>query len=536
MTPDITVLKNRETTNWRALRFFNLYRLIISGLFVVLVVTKNLPPPLGADNLHLFRLLAVAYLLIAIALQVLLERRLAAVPLQLFTEVGVDVLFITGMMYASGGVGSGFGMLLVTTIAGGSLLSPGRMAFFYAACAALAVLGEEIYAYTVDLRDINYAQAGFLGGSYFVTALTAYVLASRIRESEALAERRGQDLANLARLNEHIVQRMQSGVLVLDAAGRVRLSNDAARRLLGLERPPGDWSLNELPAGLASRYRRWRASGAVDVTPLRVETSGMEVLSSFLALEGGGTLVFLEDAAVMRQRAQQLKLASLGRLTASIAHEIRNPLGAISHAAQLLSEPDTADVENRQLTRIIHEHSQRVNTIIENVMSLSRRDAAAPERLLLRDWLDKFVIELKLRHQLPDGAVAVALAPADIAVRVDPSQLHQILWNLCENALRYSRDRQPRLELRGHVHPQTRRPCLDVIDYGPGIPASARDHIFEPFFTTEHSGTGLGLYLAAELCEANQAGLTLHANSPQGCCFRIQFAPVDRFRQSREWS
>ncbi|HTT07450.1 MAG TPA: ATP-binding protein [Gammaproteobacteria bacterium] len=526
-----TVFGNRAAINWRALRFFNFYRLIISGLFVVLVLTKNLPPPLGADNLHVFRLLAYAYLLTAIALQVLLERRLVTEALQVLAEVLADVLFITGMMYASGGVASGFGMLLVTTIAGGSLLSPGRMAFFYAACAALAVLGEEIYAYTVDLRDINYTQAGFLGGSYFVTALMAYLLARRIRESEALAEQRGQDLANLARLNEHIVQRMQSGVLVLDVNGGVRLSNDAARRLLGLEKHPGDWTLNELPFELVSRYRHWCANGAVDVTPLRVETSGMEVMSSFLALEQGGALVFLEDAAMTRQRAQQLKLASLGRLTASIAHEIRNPLGAISHAAQLLSEPEAADAENRQLTRIIHEHSQRVNTIIENVMSLSRRDTTAPERLLLRDWLDKFVTELNLRYQLPNGAVAVSLIPGDMVVRVDPSQLHQILWNLCENALRYSHERLPRLELRGHLHPQTRRPCLDVIDYGPGVPTAARDHIFEPFFTTEHTGTGLGLYLAAELCEANQAGLTLHANGPQGCCFRIQFAPVDRLRQ-----
>lgn len=518
-------------TGWRALRFFNLYRLIISGLFVVFVLTKNLPPPLGVDNPQLFQLLAYAYLFATIALQVLLERRLVNKPLQILAEVWVDVVFITGMMYASGGVASGFGMLLITTIAGGSLLSSGRNAFFYAASAALAILSEEIYAYTADLRAINYTNAGFLGGSYFVTALTAYLLARRIRESEALAEQRGQDLANLARLNEHIVQRMQSGVLVLEAGGRVRLSNNAARHLLGLGEQSGDQTLNELPSELSTRYQRWRAGDAVDVTPLRAEKSGMEVLASFLGLERGGTLVFLEDAALTRQRAQQLKLASLGRLTASIAHEIRNPLGAISHAAQLLSEPDATDTENRHLTQIIHEHSQRVNTIIENVMGLSRRDATAPERLLLRDWLGNFVAELKLRHQLPEGAVAVSLTPGDMAVRVDPSQLHQVLWNLCENALRYSHERQPRLALRGHVHPQNRRPYLDVIDYGGGIPVTVRDHIFEPFFTTEHTGTGLGLYLAAELCEANQASLTLQANGPQGCCFRIQFAPVDRLRQ-----
>jgi two-component system sensor histidine kinase PilS (NtrC family) len=521
----------RTATNWWALRFFNLYRLIISGLFVVFVLTHNLPPPLGADNLQLFQYLAYAYLFATIVLQVLMERRLVAEPLQILAEVWVDVVFITGMMYASGGVTSGFGMLLVTTIAGGSLLSPGRNAFFYAASAALAILGEEIYAYTVDLRAINYTQAGFLGGSYFVTALTAYVLARRIRESEALAEQRGQDLANLARLNEHIVQRMQSGVLVLDADGRIRLSNDAARRLLGFGEQPENRALNEPPSELGTRYQHWRAAGTVETTPLRAEESGMEVMASFLGLERGGALVFLEDAALTRQRAQQLKLASLGRLTASIAHEIRNPLGAISHAAQLLSEPAATDTENRHLTQIIHEHSQRVNAIIENVLGLSRRDAAVPELLLLRGWLDNFVIELKLRHHLPDAAVAVSVKPADLAVRIDPSQLHQILWNLCENALRYSREGQPRLELSGHMHPQTRRPCLDVIDHGSGIPTTARDHIFEPFFTTEHKGTGLGLYLATELCEANQARLTLQASGSQGCCFRVQFAPVDRLRQ-----
>ena len=281
---------------------------------------------------------------------------------------------------------------------------------------------------------------------------------------------------------------------------------------------------------LAERYRLWHATSVNSGAPLRSRRGGVDILVSFtgLGLQGTeGSLIFLEDAAATRQRAQQFKLVSLGRLAASIAHEIRNPLGAISHAAQLLSESSEHPDDNRRLTAIIQDHSQRVNAIVDNVLNLSRREASVPESFELSPWLERFVRELSARHALEDGDVLVSVTPADMQIRMDRSQLQQVLWNLCENALRYSRGR-PRLELRCGLLVSSQRPFLDVIDHGPGISAQVEDNLFEPFFTTERTGTGLGLYIAAELCEANQASLGLYSNTAEGCCFRINFAPPAR--------
>jgi two-component system sensor histidine kinase PilS (NtrC family) len=243
-----------------------------------------------------------------------------------------------------------------------------------------------------------------------------------------------------------------------------------------------------------------------------------------------GTLIFLEDTARMAQQAQQLKLASLGRLTASIAHEIRNPLGAISHAEQLLTESTdseaSTDAGDKRLLEIIHTNTARVNDIIENVLQLSRRDLSMPEDLPLKDWLQDFIQEFVHSQKCDPADVALYLEPEDCTVHMDASQLHQVLWNLCQNGLRHSQDYpgQPKLELHGGIAADSRKAFLDIIDHGPGVPPEARQNIFEPFFTTESKGSGLGLYIARELCECNQARLSYVAIPTGGACFRIEFA------------
>lgn len=518
-------------TVWTALRYFNLYRLVISGLFLVLILTGNLPPPLGAFDRGLFTVAGVAYFALAVLAQVFVESRWLTYTVQVFGQVLLDITAITLMMYASGGVTSGFGMLLVASVAGGALLTGGRTAVLFAAIASLAVLGEELYSWAFYYFPVaNYTHAGFLGATFFATAFAAFVLGRRVRESEALASQRAIDLANLARLNEHIIQRMQSGIIALDERGCVRLLNASAARLLGIAGEAAGRPLAEVAPELLAPLEAWRRGERPLARLFRASPTGTEALASFTDLGAGpgqGTLVFLEDAAATRQRAQQLKLASLGRLTASIAHEIRNPLGAISHASQLLSESTRRDAEDQRLTRIIREHSERVNAIVETILQLGRREASTPEQLALEPWLATFLEELRARHDLAPEEVSLELEPPDVVVRMDPSQLRQVLWNLCENALRYSRKR-PRIALRAAINPATGRPYLDVADTGPGIPSQVREHVFEPFFTTDSKGTGLGLYIAAELCESNQASLILHENSAAGCVFRILFAHPDK--------
>ena len=263
---------------------------------------------------------------------------------------------------------------------------------------------------------------------------------------------------------------------------------------------------------------------------IRPDERELELQILFLRLKEGvdfQILIFIEDIAELRQRAQQLKLASLGRLTASIAHEVRNPLGAINHAGQLLNESDSISQEDKRLTQIINDHSVRVNTIIENVLSISRREQSIPEKIDISTWLKMFKNELVSRYDLGKGSIKLETSEDKISIRMDPSQLQQVLWNLSENALRYSKEK-PVLIFSTGIDSETERPYIDIIDHGPGISDEIRESLFEPFFTTETKGSGLGLYLARELCEANQATLVLQSSSNKGTVFRIMFMYISR--------
>lgn len=518
-----------QATAWKALRFFNFYRTILSGVFVVLLVFNNLPRPLGTYDPELFTVVSIAYLLCAILAQLAVEYRIYRYDAQVLSQLLLDVIAITLMMHASGGVDSGFGMLLVVGVAGASILTAGRTVMLYAALAALAVLVEELYSLVkYALPAANYTQAGLLGATFFATALLGHVLARRLRETEALAQQRGLDLRNLARLNEIIVQRMRSGIMVLDDDGFVRLANEAASRFFGRSDVQGMNVQNDLPE-LGHQLSAWLNDVRVPSRVIRPQEGEVDVLVSFARLEpasSAATLVFMEDASVMHQRVQQLKLASLGRLAASIAHEIRNPVGAISHAGQLLAESDRLDDEDARLTAIIRDHCGRVNDIVESVMRISRRGGSIPETIQLVPWLHKFKEEFTDRLALRAEDISVH-ALSDVVIQFDVTQLHQIVWNLCENGVRYSKG-NPLLELQVGSQSGSQRPFLDIVDHGSGMDQGVIEQLFEPFFTTESQGSGLGLYVARELCLSNQAGLHLLRTGENGSCFRIVFAHPDK--------
>jgi len=523
--PDLQV-----QTPWGALKLFSFYRIILSGFLLVLIATGNLPSPFGIHAQGMFTTGVIGHLTAGIFLLLLVQYQRPAFRDQVFAQLIVDFIVFAVLMYASGGVSSGIGLLLVMSVAAGSLLLIGRTVYVFAAAGALIILLVEFFV-SVSTKDqtTNFTQAGLLGAVLFATAGLAHILATRIKISEELAARRGKDLVSLSRLNARIVQRMRSGLLVLDHKGIVHLANVSATRFLSVSGAVDDIPLVKISPELYELLKVWR-QGDHTTRLFRPVHGSTDVQVSFTYLgseQDSDILVFMEDAAAMRQKAQQMKLASLGQLTASIAHEIRNPLGAISHAGQLLSESPKLEESDQRLLQIIKDHSSRVNKIIENILQLGRRDDSIPESFSIALWLEKFAEDFRLQNDLSEQAIIYSIDPENTTVTMDQSQLHQVVTNLCENALHYS-TRNPKIELRCSIRADSDRPYLDIIDQGPGIREEQAEQIFEPFFTDRTAGTGLGLYIASELCEANQAVLALHKNTTEGCVFRITFAHPDK--------
>ena len=510
---------------WQPLRFLTFYRLVLAGLLAVLFFALRGSNPFNVELPGLFSNTLLTYLGFSIIIGFTTRLHWPGYQSQALLQIFVDIGAISLLMHATGGVTSPFTVLLAIAVATGALALPGRMAYLFAAVATLAVLFETGLA-SLSLAPTGAAditRAGLMGVVLFTTAGLSHILVIRIRESEALAQQRGSDLANLQQLNEYVIQQLQSGVLVVDPDYRIRLANDNARELLGLENQQ-NMQLETVAPELARQLHLWQRDSDWQPEPVPARASGSTLMPRIGRLEtarGSGALILLDDAARLTHQTQQIKLASLGRLTASIAHEIRNPLGAISHASQLLSESERLDSGDRRLTEIICSHTQRVNIIIENVLQLSRRSASRPQLLPLREWLKQFHDELVQSEHIAPERLDIQIEPEDLNVRIDPGHLHQLLTNLCQNALRHGSGNAPVL-LQAHKS-KTGVAQLDVIDDGPGIDAETADQMFEPFYTTAASGTGLGLYIARELCEVNEAHLSYHPVD-SGSCFRIQFA------------
>jgi two-component system sensor histidine kinase PilS (NtrC family) len=525
--------RRRYALNLNLLKIYSYYRLLV-GLGLVTVFLQSLVgSELGSLAPGLYLRIALGYCGINILTVVLIQvipRRLFRAQLIASALVVFDIAVLTLLMHTSGGVGSGVGLLVLASVATGAILVTGRIALMLAAFAAIAVLYQEFYLSLSwpDLHD-DYFQAGVLGALFFAAALVLQYLSQRVRDNDIRALTQSAELADLERVNRQIVQRMRTGIVVVDRDGRVRMSNQSARALLGL--PPGQ-ELERLPSVLLERLSAWRADNELRTPPFQVSTDTPEVRANFSPVRNGDPdadlTIFLEDTSEIQQQAQQLKLASLGRLSASIAHEIRNPLGAISHAAQLLRESHGLEKGDRRLTEIIHNHCQRMNGVVENVLQTSRRRPATPVRLNLHDHLQSFVATY--RDSAPDASIELTVRPPDTEIRVDRTQLDQVLTNLVNNAVRHSREHSgvAWVRLEGGIDPRTERPYLNVVDHGSGVPDGQVASLFEPFFSTSHGGTGLGLYLSRELCEANEARLTYYRHGEGGACFRITFSHPDR--------
>ena len=518
----------------------SLYRLLVP---LVLLVIQALSGPswgLVAARPSLFLSACIAYFTAALLL--LIARRLHWSSLRIVALVNatVDALALGLILYAAGGVESGLGILLVLPVFALTVLADRRDALLVAAVAALAVLVQQVFAsLTSPAGAGDYLTAGVYGAVLFLIALVMWPVAHRLRESEALVRRHEVDLANMAQLSQYIVQHLRESILVIDTQERIRLINESAAQILGDKSAYPDALIGEASPRLLYLLEAWRKnSDSTGVIPALEQTfvaaDGARMITAHFAPLGtsdpGPVLVFLEDTSLIVEKVQQSKLAALGRLSASIAHEVRNPVGAMSHAAQLLAESPRLTSDDERLTQIIRNNADRVSNIIESVQRLSRREQANLERLPLLVWLEEFHEEFCATMQWPRVRLTLSGAPADIEVRVDPNQLRQILWNLCENALKYAAGEDPhqRVEIRYGRMGGVARPFLEVADRGQGVAPEQRDRMFEPFFTGGR-GTGLGLFLARELAQSNGATLLYEPRIGGGSLFRLVFADPRRW-------
>ena len=533
----------QDASLWRPLRYFNVARFVVAAVLLTYLIFAPELRTVGSARPTWFANTALAYLVASAFFAWGVRRLQTAYLAHVILQAFVDILVVTLLVHASGGVRSGLGILMLMPVAGAAVLVRGRLAVFFAALASIALLLENTYwVLQFEIGKAEYFLVALLASGCFMVAIVVSQLARRLLANEMLARQRSIDFANQLAVNRLVVRDMEDGVVVVAEDGTVMLANPAAARFAGRALPRTGDELADFSPALAHAFARWREAQTVtsdSMTPplpreQEVQLTGGRARVRFASAgtpEQGEVILFLQDVAALERRAQQLKLASLGRLTASIAHEIRNPLSAIRHASELMSEDAaqrTASESTRmqlKLTRIIGDNTVRLNRIVEEVLQLNRRDRGEPRLLDLREVVVVQVAQLLETEGLPPDRIAIDIGPG-IGIRFDPEHLNQVLWNLLSNALRYCKGTPGSVRVGAVVAPASRVTEVWVQDDGPGIAAEVASQVFEPFFTTHAKGSGLGLYIARDLCSANQASLDLLPASPErsaGACFSLRF-------------
>lgn len=518
------------TANWRGLRLANAYRLLLALALTAAALTGRGPALLGQADASLFMVAAWTYLFLAMAFEWLLELRILSFRPQAHLHTVGDLACLMLIVHASGGPEGPIALALVIAIGIAAVLHAGRAAIGYAAVGVLLVLGEAIYASWTQADADHLTNSGFLGAALLL--ITVLVIAFERRASlwEHQSHAREREVRYLSELALRVIEQTDNGIVVSDPDGRIEYINAAARRMLA-ERgagdpgdPGGDQRLPDRHPGLHDALRAWHAGHG---SQQRDFDQPHRLRARFHRIEtplGPRALIVLLDLSAEDERVRRDKLAALGRLIASIAHEVRNPLSSIRQAAELLPESDTP-AEREQLTGIITRHSDRINRLVEDVLGAARAPVVHTQEVDLVDWLARFAERRREAWRAAGEPFTIRL-DADVeraAALVDTTHLWQVMDNLCDNAERHGRPADGPLAIRLRVTAAQGRWQVQLCDNGPRIPAAERDALFEPFYTTHSQGTGLGLFVSRELALANRGELTLvePGADATGNCFRL---------------
>ncbi len=523
---DHRTLRLSSELSWRTLGQLNSFRFLLSLTLLTSYFYSGWLSFLGSLNPAGFLLSAGALLVSSLVFFRMGQQQKPSFESQVILANTSDIVLITLLSHFSGGLSSSLSILLIINVTATGTLLRYRDSLLFAALASMSILAEQTYSLMNGISDASeYTRAGLLGLVLFAISFLASVLSRQVRESEALALRQKEDILSLQKLNADIIQNMRTGIIVVDKDGHIRMANSSAEGLLGhidlQDRPLLE---NILPA-LDQRLMEWQEQPQMHHSAIRQQQGLPDIQPGFRSLSAtGDTLIFLEDATQLNQRFQQIKLASLGRLTASIAHEIRNPLSAINHAAQLLEESEL-DPADEKLTKIITTQVKRLDSTVQNVLQLSRQQTNVTEPIMLKNWLENFKQEFLQANDIDEQQLQLNFCQDEMQILFDASQLNQVVGNLCSNAI--SHFHMPLEELTITIHcdydPIQQQPYIDIIDNGPGIDEETVQQIFDPFFTTSNSGTGLGLYISREILESNRAKIHYLASEQGGSIFRIYF-------------
>ena len=531
---------------------YSSYRFIVSLFFMLMIYitvrtdgSLSLPSFLQQTVLSFYVLLSLILLGLFYTVGKHMRRQLAF-------GLALDVIILSLLLYTAGAPDLQLTMLYMVVVAASFMLLHGSQALIITLLAIIFVIYQQFfYAIANSMSLANLGNALLMSASFLAVGGLSWSISQRLVQLEKVAVRHAKEVERLNSINQEVISQMVNGVIVIDDK-QVVLANLAAYQLLSIpsrhdnkskpvaafEQQLGQQHLQlfnaclSVAAGLTRTfiYELPAVANSSIIGKLRVD---------IIPLKDDSKLIILEDLRREQASAQQLKLASLGQLTASIAHEIRNPLAAISQASQLLIE-DVIESEmdndnalnpfannninsqmtgNHELYKMIFSQTKRVNRIIEDVLKLSRQQTANQQTIILADWMPVFLDNYFKGH---DVFLHVLTQPT---ISFDIHQLEQVLINLINNGLRYSSYAHPHAFVEIEIYCADNDVIIDVLDGGTGVNADDLSALFNPFFTTEQSGTGLGLYLSQAFCEANQARL-LYVPEHQKTCFRLIFPAV----------
>ena len=506
----------------RALSLFNLLRFGLGIFLLSMIFADGLEIPLGKKDPTLFLHCTIALIVTSFIYFFLNDSSRRSFKLVTFLQFLTDVIIITLIIHANGGLIPSLTTLLIITICSGCVILRLVYGFSLAITGITLLWVEHLYSVIKESTASDYQNLIFTSSAILATSAIICILARRAREAEAQSDEHEENILALSSVNNALIQDLEIGIIVIDDSGLIETNNPAAFRLLGKEYSQEAVRIDKVHKELSHKHRLWVADKTTSLVLLHNEETGDALNAEFerFGRDNYFTKITIHSRADLQEKAHQMTLAAMGRMATGIAHEVRNPLTTISAANELLGSQKYTSKSEKKAIHMINTNCERINTIIEEVLTIGRSGNADVEEIKLREWLKSFLFNYCAYSSHP--VESMKLFCEDIVIRFSKQHLHQVMANLCDNAYRYS---EPTVENPLKIIAKNLKgiDVINVISPGEKIATDVTEKLFEPFFSTgkDRGGTGLGLYICQEICTLNLAKLSYVETKSAGNCFRI---------------